>query len=198
MNLTHRSFFTGRGGFDIGAERAGFETLSTCEKDKWLRNTIFKPCFPNAVHYDDISAIKTIGTATVFSAGFPCQDISQAGKGAGLFSAESSLFFEFVYLCGKGRPEYIILENSPILLVRGMEWVTAALSQIGYMCEWECLHASDFGYPHERERIYVISYPYKNRRKSLFYNGGSVTVFSFFMVLIDVFVCKCRQIFYRG
>ena len=163
--LTHRSFFSGIGGFDIGAEAAGFETLSTCEINEWNRENKLKPLLPNAEHFTDITKIKTIGTATVFSAGFPCQDISLAGKGQGIFGPKSSLVFYFLRLCWKGRPDYIILENSPALLIRGFEHVLGALSAIGYMCEWQCIQASDFGYPHRRKRLVLIAYPCVLRRR---------------------------------
>lgn len=168
MTLTHGSLFTGMGGFDTGATAAGFTNIYNCEVNRWCNNYLKKQ-HPNSKQYADITKIQTIEKTTVISAGFPCQDISvgKGDKAQGIFGTQSSLFFEAMRIIDIARPEYVLFENSPVLLKRGMHYVLTALAQVGYMCEWQCLRASDFGYPHKRERIYIIAYPISQRPRHL-------------------------------
>ena len=167
-NLSHGSFFSGIGGFDTGAEKAGFQNVFNCEIDKWKRKKLLK-LNPNAKQYNDITKISEIEKCTVFSAGFPCQDISiNNSKAIGIFGKRSSLFFTLIQHIGNARPDYVLLENSPMLLNRGLYEVLTEFTKIGYMCEWQCLQASDFGYPHKRERIYIIAYPLQKRPRLVF------------------------------
>ena len=97
--------------------------------------------------------------ADVVCGGFPCQDISNAGKRAGITGERSSLW---KYLCGAirmVRPKYAIVENVAALLSNGMGTVLGDLAEIGYDAEWNCISASDVGAPHKRSRVWVVSYP---------------------------------------
>lgn len=167
-DLTHGSLFSGIGGFDTGAERAGFTNLYNSEINSFC-NRQLKIRFPNAIQYADITTIQSVPKTTVISAGFPCQDISisKADKAQGLFGEQSSLFFEALRIVDLSRPDYFVMENSPMLPKRGLHYILAALANIGYMCEWQCLQASDFGYPHKRKRIYIIAYPLSKRLRHL-------------------------------
>ena len=164
--LTHGSLFSGIGGFDLGASYAGFENLFNCEIDPFC-NRHLKKTYPSATQYPGINTIQKLPETTVISAGFPCQDISIGGKAEGIFGAQSSLFFEAMRVFDEIRPPFILMENSPQLLNRGMHYIISALAKIGYMCEWECLSAYHFGYPHKRERIYIIAYPISIRLRHL-------------------------------
>ena len=95
----------------------------------------------------------------VLIGGFPCQDISLAGKGAGLDGARSGLWWEFYRLIGELRPRYVCLENVAALVIRGLPAILGALSQIGYDAEWAIVSAASVGAPHLRERLFVVAYP---------------------------------------
>lgn len=156
--ITHGSTFSGVGGFDVGAELSGIETLWNCEFDAWNRG-LLKTRFPNAEQYADIREMRNPKEVDVISGGFPCQDISVAGKGKGIKGERSGLWAELWRITGEVRPSFLLIENSPMLAVRGLETVLCDLAKIGYDAEWQCLPAAYFGAPHERERIYIIAYP---------------------------------------
>ena len=154
--LTHGSLFSGIGGFDLAAKQCEIETLWNCELLKKSRQVLSK--IDNALQYDNIKTLEKPQYVDIISGGFPCQDISLAGNGTGIFGDRSSLFFQMLRIIRQVRPKYIIIENSPMLLVRGLEYVLQPLSEIGYICEWKCLSNFQFGFPHFRERIYIIAY----------------------------------------
>jgi DNA (cytosine-5)-methyltransferase 1 len=95
----------------------------------------------------------------VLCGGFPCQDISLAGKGAGIGGARSGLWSEYARLVGELRPRYVIVENVAALLARGLGRVVGDLAALGYDAEWDCLPASAFGAPHRRDRLWLVAYP---------------------------------------
>jgi len=156
--------FSGIGGFSLGLERAGFETVAFCEIDKKAQKVLRKH-WPHVPIFEDVSKLSAEelherGIAVdVICGGFPCQDISVAGKGAGLEGERSGLWSEFARLIGELRPRYAIVENVSALLGRGLDRVLGDLAQIGYDAEWHCIPASAVGAPHRRDRIWVIAYP---------------------------------------
>jgi DNA (cytosine-5)-methyltransferase 1 len=95
----------------------------------------------------------------VLAGGFPCQDLSYAGKGAGIEGARSGLWSEFARLIGDLRPRYVVVENVPALLGRGLGRVLGDLAALGFDAEWDCLPASAFGAPHRRDRLWLVAYP---------------------------------------
>jgi DNA (cytosine-5)-methyltransferase 1 len=95
----------------------------------------------------------------VLCGGFPCQDISLAGRGAGLAGERSGLWREFARLIGELRPRYVLVENVPALTSRGLDVVLADLAACGFDAEWDHLPASAFGAPHRRDRIWLVAYP---------------------------------------
>jgi site-specific DNA-cytosine methylase len=95
----------------------------------------------------------------ICTGGFPCQDISHAGKRAGIDGKRSGLWREFARIIGLVRPRYVLVENVATLLVRGMGRVLGDLAEIGYDAEWEILPAAAFGAPHLRDRVFVLAYP---------------------------------------
>jgi DNA (cytosine-5)-methyltransferase 1 len=102
---------------------------------------------------------ESIGRGWIITGGFPCQDISVAGKGAGIEGLRSGLWFEYARLIGEIRPSYAIMENVGALTRRGLDRVLGSLSEIGYDAEWSDIRASDVGAPHRRERIWIVAYP---------------------------------------
>ena len=156
--------FSGIGGFSIGLERAGMKTVAFCEIDKKAQ-LVLKKHWPDVPVFEDVSTL-TKGlldergiTVDVICGGFPCQDISYAGAGAGIEGERSGLWSEYARLIGELRPRYVIVENVSALLSRGLDRVLGDLAQIGYDAEWHCIPASAVGAPHRRDRIWIVAYP---------------------------------------
>ncbi|WP_018428258.1 DNA (cytosine-5-)-methyltransferase [Hoeflea sp. 108] len=158
------SLFAGIGGFDLGLERTGgFETVAFCEIDPYRRSILSKH-WPDVRQYEDVRNLTADALARdgividVICGGFPCQDISIAGKGRGLAGAKSRLWFEFLRIIGEIRPTYALIENSPKLRSRGLDVLLGGLSEIGYDAEWHCIPAAHVGAPHRRDRIWILAY----------------------------------------
>jgi DNA (cytosine-5)-methyltransferase 1 len=168
MKLRLLDLFSGIGGFSIGAEMTDrFETVAFCEIEPFPRAVLAKwwpdvPCFPDVTKLtkDDID-----GPIDAICGGFPCQDLSYAGKGAGIEGARSGLWSEVVRLIGEFRPAIVMLENVPAILTRGLGTVLSDLVQIGYNAFWDCIRASDLGAPHRRDRWFLVAYPKIERRR---------------------------------
>lgn len=158
--------FAGIGGFSLGLERTGgFRTVAFCEIDKKAQRVLNKH-WPDTPIFDDVSALtkdlidETVGVPVhVITGGFPCQDISLAGKGAGLEGERSGLWFQFHRLIKEIQPRYAIIENVSALRSRGLEVVLGGLAEIGYDAEWHCIPASAVGAPHRRDRVWIVAYP---------------------------------------
>lgn len=155
--MTHGSLFSGIGGFELGAEMAGVTTLWNCEIAKF-QGKILKLRFPYAKRYKDIAETTGLQYVDIISGGFPCQDISCAGQHKGIRGKRSGLWSEMFRIVREVRPKYVIVENSPALIIYGLEKVLCDLSEIGYDAEWQCISNYAFGYPHKRERLYLIAY----------------------------------------
>ena len=156
--------FSGIGGFSLGLERTGgFETVAFCEIEDFPRNVLAKH-WPEVPCYEDVRELTAARLAAdgiavdVICGGFPCQDISFAGRGAGLAGERSGLFYEIARLVGELEPRYVILENVAALLSRGLGDVLGTLASLGYDAEWHCIPASYVGAPHRRDRIWIIAY----------------------------------------
>ncbi len=159
--MTHGSLFSGIEGFGEGAERAGgITTIFHVEENQFCHDIIRK--LSNAPVFSDIRTFDGTpyrGKVNIISGGFPCQDISKAGKGTGITGKKSGLWSHFARIISETHPEWVIIENSSQILNKGWEVVLSDLTEIGYNAEWECIHASAFGMPHQRERLYCIAYP---------------------------------------
>lgn len=156
--------FSGIGGFSLGLERTGgFETVAFCEIEEFPRR-VLKKHWPEVPCYHDVRALTTESLARdgiavdVICGGFPCQDISIAGPGAGLDGDRSGLWSEIARLTRELRPDYIIVENVSALLGRGIDRVLGDLAALGYDAEWHCIPAVRLGAPHERDRVWIIAY----------------------------------------
>lgn len=156
--------FSGIGGFSLGLERAGMQTVAFCEIEPFCRKVLTKH-WPNVKQYTDVRTLtaeqlRSDGIAVdVICGGFPCQDISVAGKGAGLAGERSGLWREYARIIGEVRPRYVIVENVAALLGRGLGDVLGDLAALGYDAEWHCIPASYVGALHRRDRVWVIAYP---------------------------------------
>jgi DNA (cytosine-5)-methyltransferase 1 len=151
--------FSGIGGFSLGLERAGMRTVAFCEIDPFCRRVLAKH-WPGVPIHHDITRLRgaDIGAVDVICGGFPCQDISVAGKGAGLAGARSGLWFEYSRLIGELRPAFVIVENVSGLLSRGIDVILGELAALGYDAEWHCIPASAVGAPHRRDRVWIIAH----------------------------------------
>jgi len=152
--------FSGIGGFSLGLERAGgFETVRFCEIEDYPRPVLARhwPAIP--CDRDVTQTEFTEGEADVIVGGFPCQDLSNAGRRAGLSGARSGLYRELVRAIRVVRPRYAVLENVAALLGRGMGLVLGDLAESGYDTEWDCIPASAVGAPHQRDRVWIVAHP---------------------------------------
>lgn len=164
--LTVGSLFAGIGGFDLGLERAGMKVIWQSEIDPYASAVLRKhwPEVPNHGDIRDITAA-TVERPDVLCGGFPCQDISVAGKGAGLAGDRSGLWFEYKRIIGELRPKFAAMENVSALLNRGLERVLGDLAEIGYDAEWDCLPVSSVGAPHQRDRVFILAYSREEREQ---------------------------------
>jgi DNA (cytosine-5)-methyltransferase 1 len=173
--MNYLDLFSGIGGFALGAYWAGikFDKHYFSEIDEYAIS-VYKKRFPDAIPLGDIRKIQVMGIDRevqyedaqyieqgdwIITGGFPCQDISIAGKGAGIYGDRSGLWFEYARLIGEIRPRFAIMENVGALIIRGLDWVLGSLAEIGYDAEWQDIRASDVGAPHRRERIWIVAYP---------------------------------------
>ena len=155
--------FSGIGGFSLGLERAGgFETVAFCEIEPYCRKVLAKN-WPHVKQYDDVRTLTADTLARdgiavdVICGGFPCQDISVAGRGAGLAGERSGLWREYARLIGELRPRFVIVENVAALLSRGLGDVLRDLAALGYDAEWHCIPAAAVGAPHRRDRLWIVA-----------------------------------------
>jgi DNA (cytosine-5)-methyltransferase 1 len=164
VTITFGSLFAGIGGFDLGFERAGMECRWQVEIDDYA-NRILAKHWPHVRRWSDVRTWPQPDTerVDVICGGFPCQDISYAGMGAGLDGERSGLFYEAARIIRELEPRVVVLENVAALLTRGMDAVLGTLASDGYDAEWLCLPACLFGLPHIRERAFVIAHANSDR-----------------------------------
>ena len=153
------SLFSGIGGLDLGLERAGMKVKWQVEIDEYC-NKALAEYWPNVARHRDVREVGThnLEPVDLVCGGFPCQDISFAGLGAGLSGARSGLWHEYARIIHDLRPRYIVVENVAALLARGISAVLGFLASLGYDAEWEVLSASSFGAPHRRDRLFLVAY----------------------------------------
>lgn len=154
------SLFSGIGGLELGLEQAGLgHTVWQVEQDAYCRSVLAQH-WPNAERFTDV---RTVGAANlapvdVICGGFPCQDVSSAGKRAGLAGARSGLWYEFARIVGELRPSIVIVENVASGASKWVDAVRGDLEQLGYESLPVPLSAADVGAPHERSRIFIVAY----------------------------------------
>ena len=151
--------FSGIGGFSLGLERAGMKTTAFCEIEPHCQRVLAKnwPTIPVHENIKDIDCEKFKGSIDLVCGGFPCQDISIAGKNAGIGGEKSGLWTEFKRVINEVRPKYAIIENVAALLGRGLNVVLKDLAEIGYDATWTTLDAKYFGTPNRRRRVYIFA-----------------------------------------
>lgn len=165
-NYNYIDLFAGIGGFALGAHMAGmkFKEHFASEIDPFCVE-LYQKRFPDSIQLGDIKQIdceklkNKYGNKWIMTGGFPCQDISCAGKREGIHGERSSLWFEYWRLIRDLRPRFAIVENVGMLIRRGLRELLASLAEIGYNAEWQDIRAEDVGAPHRRERIWIVAYP---------------------------------------
>jgi DNA (cytosine-5)-methyltransferase 1 len=159
MPMTFGSLFAGIGGFDLGLERAGMTCKWQVEIDDYASRVLAKH-WPDVPRHGDVRTFPTADrdwSVDLICGGFPCQDISVAGKGAGLAGARSGLWYEFARIIREVRPRWVIVENVRALASRGLGEVLGDLANLGFDAEWHCIPACAVGAPHRRERIWIVA-----------------------------------------
>jgi DNA (cytosine-5)-methyltransferase 1 len=168
------ALFSGAGGGILGGHLLGWRTVCAVEWEAYpasvlcaRQNDGLLESFPI---WDDVQTFDGKpwqGIVDVVSGGFPCQDISAAGKGDGLDGERSGMWKEMARIIGEVRPKYTFIENSPMLTFRGLERVLADLASMGFDAEWGVLSAADVGANHRRERIWIVG---KSTEQSRFFS----------------------------
>lgn len=159
--MKHASFFSGVGGLDLGFERAGIHTVSVSEIDPYAC-AVLAERFPDAPNLGSITEVEAndIPEADIWSGGFPCQDLSVAGKRAGFAGKRSSLAFTFLDLVEQRRPRWLVLENVPGLFSsnNGADFgrLLYEMEQLGYGVSWRTLDARYFGVAQRRRRVFIV------------------------------------------
>lgn len=162
------SLFSGIGGLDLGIEHAtGARTVWQVEADAWCR-TVLARHWPDARRYDDVCTVgEELEHVDIIAGGFPCQDVSVAGKRAGLTGGErSGLWREFARIIRLVRPRFVFVENVAGLLSMEFGRVLGDLAALGFDARWTVLRASDAGAPHLRERVFVLAVADAERTRS--------------------------------
>jgi DNA (cytosine-5)-methyltransferase 1 len=136
------------------------------EIDPYAQRVLAKH-WPDVRRHDDVKTWPQPDTerVDVIAGGFPCQDISYAGKGAGLAGERSGLFYEVARIVREMGPRVVVLENVAALLTRGMGDVLGTLASLGYDAEWHCIPAAAVGAPHIRDRVFLLAYAIEQRRE---------------------------------
>ena len=162
--MNELALFAGAGGGILAGRLLGWRTVAAVEIEDYPRRVLlqrqadgFLPRFPI---WDDICTFDGKpwrGKVDVITGGFPCQDISAAGKGAGLDGERSGLWGEMARVICEVRPSYAFIENSPMLTIRGLDRVLCDLAQMGFDAQWGIVGAADVGAKHQRDRIWIVA-----------------------------------------
>ena len=163
--MNELALFAGAGGGILGGSLLGWRTVCAVEWEPYpasvlcaRQNDGILPFFPI---WDDVCTFDGKpwrGIVDVVSGGFPCQDISSAGGGAGITGSRSGLWKEMARIIGEVRPKYAFIENSPMLTLRGLDTVLCDLAAMGFDANWGVVSAADVGAPHLRERIWIVAH----------------------------------------
>ena len=163
--LNELALFAGAGGGILGGHLLGWRTICAVEWDAYAASVLVARqndgCLPPFPIWDDVQTFDGRpwrGRIDVVSGGFPCQDISCAGKGAGIEGERSSMWKHMARIIGEVRPRYAFVENSPMLVGRGLATVLSDLAEMGYDAKWGIVGAHNVAAPHKRDRIWLLSW----------------------------------------
>ena len=163
--MNELALFAGAGGGILGGHLLGWRTVCAVEWDAYAATILVQRqndgCLPPFPVWDDVQTFDGRpwrGRVDVVSGGFPCTDISCAGKGAGLDGEQSGLWSEMRRIIGEVLPRYVFIENSPMLTVRGGTRVIGDLAKLGFDAKWGVVGAHHTGAPHKRDRIWIVAH----------------------------------------
>ena len=162
--MNELALFAGAGGGILGGLINGWRTVCAVELNDYCRRVLMQRQDDGILEpfpiWDDITTFDGrpwAGCVDIVTGGFPCQDISAAGKGAGITGERSGLWKEMARIIGEVRPRYVLVENSPMLTLRGLGTVLGDLASLGFNAEWGVISAAHTGAPHKRERIWIVA-----------------------------------------
>jgi DNA (cytosine-5)-methyltransferase 1 len=168
--MNELALFAGAGGGILGGKLLGWRTVCAVEWDAYAASVLIArqndrvlPPFPI---WDDVCSFDGRpwqGRIDVVSGGFPCQDISSAGKGAGIEGKRSGMWFQMARIIREVGPRYVFVENSPLLTRRGLNRVLGDLAAMGYDARWGVFGAHHAGAPHKRDRIWIVAHSSSER-----------------------------------
>ncbi|MDV7375008.1 DNA cytosine methyltransferase [Acinetobacter baumannii] len=177
--MNELALFSGAGGGVLASYLLGWRTVCAVERDAYAAQVLAQrqndgilEAFPIWSDITSFDGKPWRGIVDVISGGFPCQDISSAGKGAGIEGKRSGLWAEMARIIGEVRPSYVFVENSPMLVSRGLTRVISDLAKMGYDAQWARFSASNFGAPHIRDRIWIVGYSHSERLNTGWENNG--------------------------
>ncbi|ELZ5058683.1 MULTISPECIES: DNA cytosine methyltransferase [Enterobacter] len=161
--MNELALFAGAGGGILGGHLLGWRTVCAVERDAYAAQVLAQRqndgilrAFPIWSDVCSFDGKPWKGIVNVVSGGFPCQDISSAGHGAGIDGDKSGLWKEMARIIDEVRPEYVFVENSPLLIGRGLAVVISDLAEIGFDCQWSRVSAKELGAPHKRDRLWLV------------------------------------------
>ncbi len=179
-SVNELALFAGAGGGILGGHLLGWRTVCAVEWEPYAASVLVArqndgilPPFPI---WDDVQTFDGRpwrGIVQVVSGGFPCQDISAAGKGAGIDGERSGMWREMARIIHEVRPRFVFVENSPMLTSRGLGRVLGDLAQMGFDARWGVLGAADVGAPHQRDRIWIVAHAMRDRLQGVRQDGGT-------------------------
>lgn len=162
--MNELALFAGAGGGLLGGKLLGWRTICAVEREAYAAQVLAQRQNDGSIEpfpiWSDVCSFdgkQWRGIVDVVSGGFPCQDISAAGKGAGIDGSRSSMWKQMARIIGEVRPRYAFMENSPMLVSRGLAVVISDLAALGYDAKWLCLSAEECGANHRRDRIWILA-----------------------------------------
>jgi len=168
--MNELALFAGAGGGILGGKLLGWRTVCAVELADYPRRVLLarqSDCLDPFPIWDDVSTFDGKpwrGVVDIVTGGFPCQDISVAGKGIGIDGARSGLWKEMARIIGEVGPRFALVENSPMLVDRGLAVVLGDLAALGYDARWGVLGAGHVGASHARERLWVVAHRHEDGR----------------------------------
>ncbi len=168
--MNELALFAGGGGSILAGKLLGWRTVCAVEIDSGARQIILDRQRDGIIEkfpiWDDIKTFDGKPwhrKIDVITGGFPCQDISQCGSGIGIKGQRSGLWFQMARIIREVGPRFVLLENSPMLLIRGLQYVLSELAQMGFDARWGVFRASTIGACHQRARFYMVAYTYGSK-----------------------------------
>lgn len=166
MNVrTGIDLFAGIGGFSLAMQMNNVQVIEQVEIEPYPIKVLEKN-FPEVRRHGDIRTYKPDANPWIICGGFPCQDISTAGKGAGLSGERSGLWWQMHRVIKESEPDWVLIENVPALRTRGSDEVLLSLEEIGYASEPLVVGASDVGASHKRKRVWIVGYSDSQSRRA--------------------------------